>query len=144
EKLLVIDSFNHKPSLNFKRMQLSLSQYSGSVIQIMFKSTWGGGRYFQDIDSVQVIDGAFMHHENTGNYLTQNSLKIAMSPDNRKIWIIQDDISCVTYQIYDMSGRLILKGQALRGEAIDLSTVHRGVYFLVIGQNVRKIFIADE
>ncbi len=52
--LLAINSSNHQTSNTFQTIAISLEDFVGSSLQIVFEAVWGQGDYYLDIDNVNL------------------------------------------------------------------------------------------
>jgi hypothetical protein len=134
-----IDSATHRPNLNFKRIEIPLRSFAGNTIQVKFKCIWGGGKYFQDIDSVQVFDGISAYHEmdETEDFL------IYPNPTHDKVVISGKLNSATPYELMDCHGRLLENGTFTANKTLSLSEWKSGIYLLRIHRNIKKIVVVN-
>lgn len=64
--------------------------------------------------------------------------RITMGEDNRSFTVARGEN--LAYAVFELNGRRVMAGRASRGQTVDLSTLHNGVYYLrVQGEPVRRI-----
>jgi hypothetical protein len=135
-----IDSFNHQPSLNFKRVEVPLGSFAGENIQLKFKCSWGGGKYYQDIDSVVVQDGLSA----IGFYSKTNFCQLFPNPTSGKLNLLFDDCTPKQFSIFDVHGKCCLTDEALCGKLLDLSNFENGFYFLKSNAGIVKFAVMHD
>jgi hypothetical protein len=133
----LIDSFNHKPSLNFKRIEVPLGNFAGENIQLKFKCSWGGGKYFQDIDSVVVQDGLTAIGFNT----ERQSCQIFPNPASGSLNVFLSDCLPKQFSIFDAQGKCWVADEIACSRAIDVSNLPNGFYFFQVNSNTQKFVV---
>ncbi|MFN8292334.1 MAG: T9SS type A sorting domain-containing protein [Chitinophagales bacterium] len=135
-----IDSFNHLPTLNFKRVQVPLGNFAGSNIQLMFRSSWGGGKYFQDIDSVVVQNGVSAVAED----INVNDFQVYPNPAKGRLQVMFSNSTPHEISIVDVSGKELFRKEIENNETIDVAGFSSGIYFLKAGATVKKIMVVPQ
>lgn len=124
----LIDSSNHQPNLNFKRVQLNLGAYAGEQIRIKFRCIRGSDRYFMDIDSISV--------QNQGGKVGFDEVimpDMSVFPNPAKDYF-HIKLSGFTDQsiirLYSISGGLVWSGTVYTDDLIDVRILMNGIYFV--------------
>lgn len=133
-----IDSSNHQPSLLFKKVEVPLGSFAGSNVYLKFKCTWGGGKYFQDIDSVKVQTMATAIKEVA---TTDSNIELYPNPANKNMVVKFKESNSKDITIYSLNGKKVLQQKLFSNESIDVSTLENGMYFLQLDGKAAKFVV---
>ncbi|HRN94825.1 MAG TPA: T9SS type A sorting domain-containing protein [Chitinophagales bacterium] len=133
-----IDSSNHQPSLLFKKVEVPLGSFAGNSVWLKFKCTWGGGKYFQDIDSVKVQTMATAINEVE---TAESNIELFPNPASKNMVVKFSNCASKDISVYSLSGKQVLQQKLSCDESIDVSTLENGMYFLQVEGNAKKFVV---
>ncbi|MDW8420121.1 MAG: T9SS type A sorting domain-containing protein [Chitinophagales bacterium] len=143
-EVYVIDSSNHLPSLNFRRINFNLSGMQGKTIKLKFLARHGkGGNYYVDIDSIKVRKDTPPPFS-VQNITESGGLTFYPSPvkSGEKLYIkFHHPVSTSPVYLYNPMGALVYENRT-EGDEADLAVnLPAGIYFLQVGHARKKILI---
>jgi hypothetical protein len=142
--IYVIDSTNHQPSLNFKKVIFAINNLGGQIVKFKFWCKYGGGNsYFVDIDSIKV-------RQNTGtgvqslDPITDFQLYPNPMQAGQNTKLLLEDMQNKEVILFDVSGKLLFQipVQAnISPFTLPTANLSKGVYFLQYGNRTRKLVV---
>ncbi|GEM_PF-4251257 len=122
----LIDSANHQPNLNFKRVQVPLGNHAGKNIRLKFRCVRGSDKFFMDIDSISVLNqGGVSSVEN----IYESQLRLYPNPCSNYFAIDAKNCSNnIELNVTDISGKIVLHSTTTCNQLIDVSSLCNGVY----------------
>ncbi|MFN8286569.1 MAG: T9SS type A sorting domain-containing protein [Chitinophagales bacterium] len=144
----VIDSSNHVPTINFKKIVFTLTGYEGQTVIFKWRAQWGAGSsYYTDIDSIKIRKDAFPPTAITEAAL--NNFSVAPNPCR-----IADGLTITTPKavnaiavITDLSGREVYRQQLNGNTHMPLQGITPGMYLLQLSDDkqsaTKKIILTE-
>ncbi len=137
----IIDSFNHQPNLNFRRVQLSVGSYAGETIRFKFKCERGTDRYFMDIDSVSIQNAGGVSGIDDAS--AGALLSVFPNPASQNIQLnFPDCPGSFKLVLSDLNGRNLIQKQHSCDEPLHVGNLMSGVYFIQADKLRTKLLIA--
>ena len=146
--ICIMDSSNHLPTLNFRKIDFTLNNYAGQVVKFKFRAQTGGGAsYFTDIDSIKIRQD---FTPNVGLTETYADLDFQLSPNpatNQQAATIKSAYngnSCV--QLFDGNGRHLAAYNFVNELQLPLAGLPAGIYYVRLQQqqlySIKKLVLA--
>lgn len=134
--ICIIDSSNHLPTLNFRKIDFTLNNYAGQVVKFKFRAQTGGGSsYFTDIDSIKIRQD---FTPNTGISPTYAELDFQLSPNPANA---QHTATVKTgyngnslVQLFDGNGRQLADFSFEKELQLPLAGLPAGLYYVRLQQ----------
>lgn len=134
-----IDSANHQPTLNFRKVIFAITNLGGQVVKFKFWAKHGGGgSYFVDIDSIKV-------RQNTGTGVVNiNHTDFNVFPNpvraGAAVQLFIEEESTSEVMVFDLTGKLLVKTTTANGH-LSTTGLNRGIYILRYGLRTRKLVV---
>ncbi len=101
----------------------------------------GDGFYFDDLELEIILDT----DTDTDNFVFSNAISIAPNPTKDNFSIVFDEAltesSTMSFQLIDVSGRIVLQNDLNERKTIDINHLSNGVYQLILMAGDRKLAI---
>ncbi len=137
--IYVIDSSNHIPTINFRKIVFTLTGYEGQTVLFKWRAQWGAGNsYYTDIDSIKVRKDAI-----PPNAVKQTELSSFMAYPNPcraadGITVKAEPGTNASLKLLDLNGREILTEQFTGNTHLPLNGLAPGLYLLQLNDSRRS------
>ena len=135
-----INQWNYQGDINFASAVLSMDNYLGQSIYIMFAAHRGSGsnEFWLDIDNISI------DQLNTVAKPSSAEFQVYPTIASDVIHIKNSGASTITAAIYDTQARLVKSVQVNRGDnTLSVASLAEGMYYIHAGSEVRKIVVGS-
>ncbi len=122
-----VDSNNHQPNTNFKKITFPITNYGGQVVKFKLRCEFGyGSSYYVDVDSIKV-----RLNLNPGiNEANKPDVKIYPSISSSYFQIETNRNDFTSILITNFSGQIMISEVFQNRRTVDVSNWNAGVYFV--------------